>query len=162
MLRPVINSHKQRGAALVVGLVMMMVLTILAISTMRTSTLEVVMAANTQYRETAFQLSQAGLRDTVERVRNGTLAPGWAGPYNGNMGAGDQYSVTASLLLLGALPPAGFPQDGTVLADYYEIRSTGLTTARNAKSVQVQGFWVNTSVPGPVVTPTYWFEEESV
>jgi Tfp pilus assembly protein PilX len=160
VLRPVINSHQQRGTVLVVGLIMMMVLTILAISTMRTSTLEVVMAANTQYRETAFQLSQAGLRDTLERVRNGTLAPGLG--FNGNMGAADQYIVTTTLVLPGALPPAGFPQDGTVLADYYEIRSTGLTTARNARSVQVQGFWINTSVPGPIATPTYWFEEESV
>ncbi|NND37810.1 MAG: pilus assembly protein PilX, partial [Gammaproteobacteria bacterium] len=42
------SVHRQRGAALIVGLVLMMVLTILAISTMRTSTLELSMAGNTQ------------------------------------------------------------------------------------------------------------------
>jgi len=41
----------QGGAALIVGLVLMMVLTVLAVSTMRTATLELAMSGNAQFRE---------------------------------------------------------------------------------------------------------------
>src|SRR5690606_2858774 len=41
------GSRRQRGAALVVGLILLMVLTVLAISGMNTSTLELQMAGNT-------------------------------------------------------------------------------------------------------------------
>ena len=51
-----------------------MVLTVLAISTMRTASLELLMAGNAQYRENAFRLAQSGI-DAV--VRGGE--PGGAG-----------------------------------------------------------------------------------
>jgi type IV pilus assembly protein PilX len=54
----------QRGAALVVGLLLLLVLTLLAISGMNTSTLELVMAGNTQFYQNAFQASETG----IERV----------------------------------------------------------------------------------------------
>jgi type IV pilus assembly protein PilX len=55
------NGHRQTGAALVVSMVLLMVLTILAISTMNTASLEVAMAGNRQYQENAFQLAETGL-----------------------------------------------------------------------------------------------------
>ena len=55
------NGHRQTGAALVVSMVLLMVLTILAISTMNTASLEVAMAGNNQYQESAFQLAETGL-----------------------------------------------------------------------------------------------------
>ncbi|MFQ5635592.1 MAG: PilX N-terminal domain-containing pilus assembly protein, partial [Gammaproteobacteria bacterium] len=69
------RKDRQSGAALIVGLVLMMVLTILAISTMRTSTLELAMAGNTQYREKARQLAEAGLADALDRIERGDYVP---------------------------------------------------------------------------------------
>ena len=53
------TTHGQRGAVLIISLVLLMVLTILAISTMRTASLGLLMAGNTQYRQNAWQLAQA-------------------------------------------------------------------------------------------------------
>ena len=48
---------KQRGATLIVGLILLMVLTVLGVSGMNTSRMEVRMAGNTQFRQDAFDNS---------------------------------------------------------------------------------------------------------
>jgi len=141
------ERKKQSGAALIVGLVLMMVLTVLAVSTMRTATLELAMAGNAQYREKSRQLAEAGIADAIGRINNSTLNPAAVNQGNWNVfigaeelepGSGDAYRVDIRFLNTGA-PPPGFSQD--ILANYFEIQSTGSTMARNAESVVVQGFW---------------------
>lgn len=56
---------RQNGAALVVGLLLLLVLTILAISGMTTATLELQMAGNEQYQERAFQRAEAGVEQAM-------------------------------------------------------------------------------------------------
>ena len=68
----------QRGAALVVGLLLLLVLTILAISGMTTASLEMMMAGNEQYQERAFQAADSA----VERAIT-------AGIYNTNATIGE-------------------------------------------------------------------------
>jgi type IV pilus assembly protein PilX len=140
------RMNKQKGAALVVGLVLMMVLTILAISTMRTATLELLMAGNAQYKERAFQLAETGLRDAARQIDNGTLNPvpsdDWIGSVTGSIDdSGDEYVVDLRYVREGN-PPAGTSNSPKFTAFYYEMTSTGRTIARNAKSVQTQGFWI--------------------
>ena len=72
------NPRRQRGAALVVGLVLLLVLTLLAVSTMRTASLELLMAGNAQFRENAFRLAEASLADGVDQATPLLNAvPGW-------------------------------------------------------------------------------------
>jgi len=59
------RSHRQSGAALVVGLLLLLVLTILAVSGMTTATLELQMAGNEQYQERAFQAAEAGVEQAM-------------------------------------------------------------------------------------------------
>ena len=54
-----------RGAALVVGLLLLLVLTILAITGLSTATLELRMAGNQQYQERAFQFAEAGVEQAI-------------------------------------------------------------------------------------------------
>ena len=54
-----VQMKKQQGVALVVGLVMLMVLTIMGVSSMRNSTLQLQVAKNTQEHNIAFQTSVA-------------------------------------------------------------------------------------------------------
>src|SRR5512134_3219176 len=61
-------SLQENGAALIVGLVLLMVLTVLAISAMRTATLDLTMAGNSQFRENAFQLAESGLESTMRGI----------------------------------------------------------------------------------------------
>lgn len=53
------RMKQQQGVALVVGLVMLLVLTIMGVSSMRTSTLQLQVAKNTQEHNVAFQASVA-------------------------------------------------------------------------------------------------------
>ena len=56
---------RQEGAALVVGLVLLLVLTILAVSGVFTSTLELRMVRNSQSQERAFQAAEFGIEDAL-------------------------------------------------------------------------------------------------
>lgn len=141
------RTDRQRGAALIVGLVLMTVLTLLAVSTMRTSTLELAMAGNAQYHEQATQLAETGIEDAISRIDNDEIIPpaidGWLQNFSevveadggGNLG---RYDVTIS-----------YTGSGTVIVDnsefegfFYEIESTGTSAARNAKSTLIQGFYM--------------------
>lgn len=70
------SSSKQRGAALIVGLVLLMALTVLAISTMRSSTMELTMASNAQLRDGAFQVAEAGIAATSAGIAANLIVPG--------------------------------------------------------------------------------------
>jgi len=59
------TARRQSGAALVVGLLLLLVLTILAISGMTTATLELQMAGNEQYQERSFQAAEAGVEQAM-------------------------------------------------------------------------------------------------
>ena len=72
-----LQRRAQRGAALVVGLILLLVLTLLAISGMTTASLELKMAGNDQYQERAFQMADAGIEQAIQ-----------AGIYNTNVTTG--------------------------------------------------------------------------
>lgn len=148
-LRKELQMKQQSGAALIVGLVLMLVLTVLAISTMRTATLELAMAGNSQYRQKAEQLAAAGIADILDRADRGLLAPpdplvqGAIIDDTGvvpvtEQGTGEQIGTYRATVAWIASPPS--PEwGGIVLDDVYTIISTG-QSARNAQSIQTQGF----------------------
>ena len=59
------HPNKQQGAALVVGLMLLVVITVLAISGMNTATTELAMARNDQAYENAFQAAETGLETAL-------------------------------------------------------------------------------------------------
>jgi type IV pilus assembly protein PilX len=61
-----LHRRAQSGAALVVGLILLLVLTLLAISGMTTASLELLMAGNDQYQERAFQFADAGIEQAIQ------------------------------------------------------------------------------------------------
>jgi len=67
--------RRQGGAALVIGLLLLLVLTILAISGMTTATLELQMAGNTQYKERAFQAAETGIEQAIDTATFDTSTP---------------------------------------------------------------------------------------
>ena len=66
---------KQNGAILVVSLIMLLVMTMLAVSAMRSTTLEERMGGNSRNRETAFQAAEAVLRAGESSVEGNTTEP---------------------------------------------------------------------------------------
>jgi type IV pilus assembly protein PilX len=74
-LKPMMHSRKQRGAALVVGLVLLVVVTVLAISGMNTATTELAIARNDQNFENAFQAAETGLELALSQGLFTTVPP---------------------------------------------------------------------------------------
>ena len=69
------GPHGEAGAALVVGLILLLVLTLLAISGMTTASLELLMAGNAQYQERAFQAADAGIEQALAQGIYNTSVP---------------------------------------------------------------------------------------
>lgn len=59
---------RQRGMALLIGLVMLVVLSLLALGSIRTATLEERMTGNSEDRDIAFQIAEAALREAEEAL----------------------------------------------------------------------------------------------
>ncbi len=69
------NAKRQQGAALIVGLLLMVVITVLAVSGMNTATTELTMARNDQTYETTFQAAETGLETALSSGLFSTLGP---------------------------------------------------------------------------------------
>ena len=67
------NQHNQQGAVLITGLIFMVVLTLLAVASMRNTGLEEKMAANAQNQNMAFQAAEAALRQGLSQIYSGTI-----------------------------------------------------------------------------------------
>ena len=59
------SMQRQRGAALVVGLVLLLILTLLGVSGLGTATTEVRLADNNKQREFAFQAAESGVNEAI-------------------------------------------------------------------------------------------------
>ena len=138
----------QGGAALVIGLILLMILTLLAISGMTTSNTELVMAGNEQVRQNASQAAGAGVEVAMTQLAlvPQTLTPTVVGPtaMPGVNAATDQY--TTSSQFLGQTNFVDGFSIGKYVGFHYEITSTG-TSARNARSVTTQGAYVVQRAP---------------
>jgi type IV pilus assembly protein PilX len=134
------GRRRQRGAALIIGLLLLLVLTLLAVSGMNSASVELVMAGNEQYQNNAFSASETG----VEQALNGNLF---------NPGSGlvtvadtvmpntvaDTYGYTIASDLGGAGVDLSEPGYGTRYTTYhFQVLSTGLS-ARNSRAVHTQG-----------------------
>lgn len=63
--QPRLSLHRQTGAALVVGLLLLVIITVLAVSGMNTATTELALARNDQNYEYAFQAAETGLEIAI-------------------------------------------------------------------------------------------------
>lgn len=134
--------QRQDGAALIVGLVLLMVLTLLAIASMTTSTTEIAMAQNAQYAQNAFQSAETGIElaiasgnwsTTTATVFPTTQLPGSSGNY-----------VAYDIQFDEATPvPSGFSTGvgAGFLAYHFDVTSTG-TSNRGATSTHQQSFYL--------------------
>ena len=142
------NSQRQGGAALVVGLVLLVVITVLAISGMNTATTGLAMARNDQNYENAFQAAETGLENAL--AQNGfNTAANTNLVYNINT----HDSVTAMIIFEDStlVPDKAFSLGvGSGIAAYHfnaiataeSKRDAGGTTDRDASAVHSQSFYV--------------------
>ncbi len=136
------KAGRQRGGALIVGLVLLAVLTMLGVAGMKTSIMELTMAGNKQFSEDAFQAAETGIDRALQAGAFNTATP----------------TVVPKALVIPAhntavesrtefkrntrVPEGGFSlgEDGFE-AYHFEVMSTG-SAPRNAVSTHRQWFYI--------------------
>jgi len=78
------NIHKQTGSALIVALTILLVLTILGVSAMRTTSLEEKMAGNARDSQTAFEAAEFALRFAETALATNAIVDNDFGVNGGN------------------------------------------------------------------------------
>ena len=133
-------SHRQAGAALVVGLLLLLVLTILAISGVNSTSLNLVMAGNTQFAQNAFQSAETGIERSMAK-NDFNPDPNLAAETLSNEEDEEDetcFSAVSEVQVCGIAQPA---LPGSSLDNYstfhFEIKSTGCAKrGASAKNIQ--------------------------
>lgn len=150
MHRSLQSPAAQRGAALVVGLIMLVVLTILAVTGMNVASTELIMAGGEQDRARAFNAAEAGVERATRSLSDVPAAPGASqttGPVavEGsaiNAATGDaveQYEITISYR--GSTEIVNNFNGNKIQGFHYEVDSVG-TASRGAQSTHEQGAYL--------------------
>lgn len=141
----------QRGAALVVGLLLLVVITVLAVSGMNTATTELAMARNDQTYENVFQAAETGLEQALSQGSFNTLInttlPQYSIPYSSTDSVVADIQFEDSTLV----PDRAFSLGvGSGIAAYHFIATSqalsemtpGTPTDRDSVATHTQAFYV--------------------
>jgi type IV pilus assembly protein PilX len=140
---------RQSGAALIVGLLLLVVITVLAISGMSTATTELAMARNDQNYENAFQAAETGLEAALAQGQFNSV-----GTVTVSQVINSNDSVTAVIQPDGEptiVPDRAFSLGvGSGVAAYHFLatatakseRNPGSTTDRDSNAVHTQAFYI--------------------
>jgi type IV pilus assembly protein PilX len=144
------HLNKQQGAVLVMALVMLTVLTLIGVSSMSSSTLELKVAGNTQQHDIAFQAAQSVIdvaaSDDPANTNNYQVfkvdpaAPGFEQVINYSSSDGEA-TAQARTFWIGCKKNIGSSlEEGKAPAsNFFNVTATGQTITGSASSVQVQG-----------------------
>lgn len=150
------HSMKQDGAALVVGLILLVVVTVLAISGMNTATTELAIARNDQNYENAFQAAETGLEIALASGPFSTAGVN-LGPFPVNAAnlasAHETVSVAIEFEDTTLVPDKAFSLGvGNGIAAYHFVATStaesnrvaggGSDTDRDASAVHTQAFYI--------------------
>ena len=150
-------GKRQRGAALVIGLILLLILTVLGVSGLGTASMEVRFADNAKQREYAFQGAESALREELRNgppiVIAGTEVAGdlvrpvnqyqFAPATSGNAAANVVVSVESRYR---DRAPGFGAEFGLVENIHFELAADS-TAARGARSRQRQGFYIPAPAP---------------
>ncbi len=137
--------NRQEGTVLVVAMLMLLVMTLIGVTTMRTATLEEKMSANSMNTSISLQASEsavdAALKDTNNLVT--ALNSGTAVTINVNLGT-STVTAKADITYKGNTIAPGFSfgaNQGTFSTYQFEAMGTGEVPAANAKVVTGHGVY---------------------
>lgn len=170
-------ARRPAGAALVIGLLLLAVITVLAISVISTASLELQMTGNEQYQELAFRAAEAGIEQAiaagafttdpaaiaaqyaaptsiapVPQRGTGTPIAGCSDPPDAAFGPCEYF-----LRFDHATGPTTVPGGGAALATelrayHFVVDSFGVA-GRGAYSHQIQGFYIVAPSPDELTSP---------
>lgn len=170
-------ARRPAGAALVIGLLLLAVITVLAISVISTATLEWQMAGNEQYQEQAFRAAEAGIEQAIAAAdfttdlaaitgryaaptstapipQRGTGTPiaGCSDPPDAASGP-CEYFLRFDYATGPTAVPGGEPTLPTGLRAYHFVVDSFGVAGRGAYSHQIQGFYIVAPSPDALTGP---------
>jgi len=139
--------QQQKGAALIIGLILLMVLTILGVSGLSTATLEVAMADNMQRGQYVFQAAESAIDAQIllapsqvsltgSETRGDILLP------NVPFGFDDAAGSRIADVLVDTSFQGFVAFSGPTRQVHFESRGVATTPTRGAQSAQRAGFFV--------------------
>jgi Tfp pilus assembly protein PilX len=144
------SGASERGAALVIALLLLVVFSLFAITGMRTSIAELWMAGSEQFHRVAVETASAGVEAGIARLRasHGAIAGDTTIEGGADAGSGAKNAAYAATIRH-AGTEASIPGSSAekFIGEHFEIESTG-SGSRRARDVQVQGLMVITSTNG--------------
>jgi len=143
-------QRHQEGAALVVGLVLLVVVTVLAVSGMNTATTELAMARNDQNYENAFQAAETGIENALAQGTFSTIANVNIAQ---NVNANDSVAATIEFEDATLVPDRAFSLGvGSGISAYHFLATAtaeskregvaGAATDRDASATHSQAFYI--------------------
>jgi len=150
------HRNKQQGAALVIGLMLLVVITVLAVSGMRTATTGLAMARNDQNYEFAFQAAETGLENALASGPFPTVPETDLG--TNVISANDSVATRINYQNFTIVPPdfGAYSLGGGVVAHRFtatataeSLRAPGSTSDRDAPAIHTQSFYVVGAEPPP-------------
>ena len=123
-----------------IALVLLLILTLLATTGMRTSIAELWMAGNEQYRRKASDAASTGIELAITEISAARAPPGIAG----ESGSSNYEATIRHTGKETSLPGSSAEK---FEGDHFEIESIG-TSSRNARDVQTQGVMVISAANG--------------
>lgn len=132
-----ISLRRQRGAALVMALVILLILTLLGITAMGTSSLQEKMAGNIQEATRAFEAAESGLNQALNDASSLNLNGATTKNYEFDSGKSGSARVETTFVNY-TQPKRGSGYGNNFSAANFDQASTG-TTVTGAKSVVHQG-----------------------
>ena len=142
------TQNKQQGAALVVGLILLVVITVLAISGINTAITELALARNDQNYEFAFQAAETGLENILSA---GTFDTSGSDPISKTISSHDTVSAQVQYEDWSIVPDKAFSLGaGSGVSAYHFVatataesrRDPNSATDRDAGAVHTQAFYV--------------------
>ncbi len=130
----------QRGAALFVALILLLVITILAVSTMGTARLELRMAGNSQFSLQAFQAAQSAIevRIATTEFTTGTAPAEQTHTFTT---IGSEAKSNVAYRTATDVPSGGYSLGAGFQAYHFQI-DVAATAPRGAVSNQTQGIYI--------------------
>ncbi len=147
-MKPMKSHSRQQGAALVVGLILLVVITVLAISGMNTATTSLAMARNDMNYENAFQAAETGLENALAQGLFDTLV---GSTVTQTINTYDSVSAEIEYEDSSIVPDKAFSLgSGSGVAAYHflatstatSLRDPGGTTDRDSSAIHTQAFYV--------------------
>ncbi len=147
MKKEVRINMKQQGAALITALFLLVVLTLLALSSMNTNIMDERMAGNSQEKQRAFRAAEVGIElafddeDAFSTTNTSDSDGGGDDPYDkssNDMGDYDADVTYNSVYIQKTKPPRGSGWDSTMSFYHFALSATSTTTS-NVSTTMTQG-----------------------